>query len=152
MAHSTHSIDIEENILIRRPCDAVWDFTQDFSRRNQWDSSVIQAEVIQDTPRRQVKVIGRGFRCTFEYKAEQRPRHTSVIMRDVASRLVSGGGGSWRYEPRDDGCLWTQTMRIDLKPSWVYRLFARPIGRMMRRQLRKSMQCARNLIEDSPSQ
>ena len=147
---SIRSVQIQESIHIRRPCETVWDYTQDFARRTQWDAAIVHVEDIQESPHRRVRVVGRGFRCTFEYKAAERPLHTSVIMKDVTSPLVTGGGGSWRYEPQDEGCLWTQTMRIELGRSWVVALCRPWLGWMLRRQVRTSMQKARTILETQP--
>ena len=147
MQTQNDSILIKESIVIRRPREVVWDFTQDFSKRPLWDDSIHEVEVLGKSPNRTVRVRGRGFGCIFEYKAAERPLHTSVIMKDVVSGLVAGGGGSWRYEPHEDGSVWTQSMRIDLKQRWGLRFFIPLIAFMLRRQVRKSMRRARDMLE-----
>jgi len=40
------NITITESLFISRAPETVWDFTQDYTRRPQWDATILAAEVI----------------------------------------------------------------------------------------------------------
>ena len=50
--------------IAARP-EAVWDYTQDYARRTQWDASVLKARVEIDAPERLVWIRGVGLECRF---------------------------------------------------------------------------------------
>ena len=132
--------------------EVVWDFTQDFARRASWDSNVRGAEVLTETPYRRVRIGGGGFRCVLEYKLYDRPRRTSLAMVEIeGTRLITGGGGSWAYEPTaTGGTRWTQTNTIELADgpfAWLLAWFA---DGQLRRATRTSMAKAKRAIEAGP--
>jgi hypothetical protein len=68
------NITIHHSIYINRPREAVWDFTQDYSLRTEWDKTVIEAKVLQTTPRQIVELKTSGnTMMTFVYKVNDRP-------------------------------------------------------------------------------
>ena len=92
-----------ESIWVACPPGEVWDYTQDFTRRTEWDAGIAEATILQQDPRRvRVKVAGLG-RMTVVYQLDRRPERTSAAFVDVESAWVSGGGGSWEYEAADGG-------------------------------------------------
>ena len=101
-------VTVTEAVLVRASPEVVWDFTQDYNRRPQWDLLVSSAQVATDSSAPRVEVRGPGLRCTFVYKLYRRPQRTSLAMVDVVSPFIASGGGSWSYQETDDGVFWTQ--------------------------------------------
>lgn len=144
------NVTVTESIEVRARPEVVWDFTQDFARRASWDANVRGADVLSETPHRRVRIHGGGgFRCVLEYKLFDRPRRTSLAMVEIeGTRLITGGGGSWSYEPTaTGGTQWTQTNTIELADgpfAWLLRFFA---DGQLRRATRTSMAKAKRAIE-----
>ncbi len=92
-----------------------------------WDKSILKAKVVQIKPVRIVDIKARGRLSTkLVYKLEDKPNKTSLAMTETRSVLIKGGGGSWKYEPKGQGTLWTQTNTLILKDGFFYALL-RPI-------------------------
>jgi hypothetical protein len=144
----SRSLTVTASVLVHRPVEAVWDFTQDFSRRAEWDASVLQATVLEREPLPRVRIRGAGgLRCVLRYRSFDRPRRTSVSLEEVSSPLIQAGGGSWSYEAREDGTLWTQTNSLTLRPGWWRRLLAPLVRRGLEVATRRAMHRAQALLE-----
>lgn len=125
----------------------MFDYTQDYARRAEWDPAVTAASVLNESPRR-IRVVVRGLGTfTVEYRLFRRPDRTSAAFVDVESRLISGGGGSWRYEPSGQGTDWTQTNTLELGRSRLVRLIAPLVERNLRSSMRRSMARAARILE-----
>ena len=144
-------VTVTETVLVARPPEAVWDFTQDYARRPEWDAAILEAEVIETgaTPRIRIRAAG-GLRGVFQYKLLDRPRRTTLVLTDVESRMIRGGGGSWSYEPADGGTRWTQTNSLKLEDGFIARLLVPVVRWNMRKSTRRAMHAAKRLLE-SPS-
>jgi len=44
------NVTVKESIWIAAPIEAVWDYTQDYAHRREWDDSILEAEVVQEEP------------------------------------------------------------------------------------------------------
>lgn len=131
-------VTVTESVVVNRPPDEVFDFTQDYTYRSEWDRYVRDPEILSEEPRRiRVRVPMLGS-YTIEYQLFRRGERTSAAFVDVASWLIAGGGGSWRYEPDGVGTRWTQTNTMELKHP---RLFGWMVP-MLRRNLQQSMRTA----------
>jgi len=125
----------------------VWDYTQDFRHRPEWDPAVAVAEVVQEAPARLVRVRMRdGGHYTVQYKLFDRPRRTSLALVEVASRWLVGGGGSWAYELVDGGTAWTQTNTLVLRPLPRAALLQPLVARHLRSATRRAMWLAKARI------
>jgi hypothetical protein len=103
------TVTVSHTVHVDRSPEAVFDFTQDYGRRTEWDPTVRSARLLSEDPRR-VQVVMEGIGpLVIEYKLFRRGERTSAAFNDVKARLISGGGGSWSYEGRDAGTDWTQT-------------------------------------------
>ncbi len=141
-------ITINESVFISREPGVVWDFTQDFSKRSRWDKSIAHAKVVCESPARIVDIrVRRILDATLQYKLEERPVRTSQSLTGTRSPLFRGGGGSWHYEPHENGTVWTQTNSLVLKSGFMIRLFRPALEAMLRRSTRQSMKNAKKLIE-----
>ncbi|MCK6497912.1 MAG: SRPBCC family protein [Nitrospira sp.] len=141
-------VTVRESLFVPAPPARVWDYTQDYECRCDWDSSIVEARVTALAPRRMVAVRCRGgMRCTFRYKADERPRRTSVAMVDVRSRLIEGGGGAWRYEEAPGGTLWTQVNTLRFRGGLSVRVLRPLLKWWLHRQTRRAMRRARDRID-----
>lgn len=149
IARMAVQVTVRETLVVPAAPARVWDYTQDYACRPDWDSSIIEAKVTAVTPRRTVAVRCRGgMRCTFRYKVDERPRRTSVAMVDVHSRIVEGGGGSWQYEDVPGGTRWTQVNTLRLRGGACVSVLRPLLKWWLRRQTRRAMQRASDRIVD----
>jgi hypothetical protein len=147
MSRSRTTVTASETIHVDRPPDAVFDYTQDYGHRTEWDPSIAAAEIVSEEPRRvRVRVPGVGT-YVIEYRLFRRGDRTSAAFIDVDSSWMSGGGGSWAYRTRDGGTEWTQTNTIELGLGWLGRLLAPFVRRQLRSSMRTGMARAKTTLE-----
>ena len=139
-------ITVTESLFIARSPEDVWDYTQDYAARSEWERSILEAHVSDAGPLPSVRVrIAGGTSGVFRYKLFDRPRRTSVVLSDVESALITVGGGSWSYEARDGGTLWTQTNSIEVRAVAV--LLAPLVRWNLRGATRRAMRRAKRALE-----
>ena len=144
-----NQVTASETLVVRRSPEAVFDFTQDYAHRTEWDSGVSEVEVLGDDPP-QVRLTIRGLgRVTVAYRLFRRPERTSAAFVDVESRWIVGGGGSWQYTGVPDGTEWSQTNTLELRPGLAMRVLAPWIRRSLRSSMRTAMAHARERLEAS---
>ncbi len=147
MARQT--VTVSHTVHVNRSPEDVFDYTQDYSTRMDWDPTVKSARVLSEDPRRvQVDMEGIG-PLVIEYRLFRRGERTSAAFNDVTSRLISGGGGSWTYEARDGGTDWTETSTLEFRNGMVGRLFAPILRRNMATLTRKAMDKAKTIMEST---
>jgi hypothetical protein len=143
-------ISVTESIWVACPPEAFWDYTQDFSCRTEWDAGIAEATILQQEPRTvRVKVANLG-KMTVVYRLNRRPERTSAAFVDVESAWVSGGGGSWEYEPAEGGTRWQQTNSLELKRPRLALLFGPLLERGLRRSTQRAMAEAKRRLEAEP--
>lgn len=136
-----------EEIWIDRSPEAVFDYTQDYSRRMEWDAGISEAAIVADAPRTaRVTVPGLGS-MSVVYRLDRRPERTSAAFEDVDSRWITGGGGSWQYEPVERGTKWRQTNTLELRSGLLPRLLAPVMRWNLRRSMRRAMAEAKRRLE-----
>ena len=141
------TVTVSETVHVRRPPEEVFDYTQDYATRSDWDASVTEAEVLSDEPRR-VRIVLRGVgRMIIEYQLFRRGDRTSAAFTEIDSRYFTGGGGSWSYVARDGGTEWTQTNTLQLKPGVVGRILAPMTRRSLASGMRSAMEKAKTIME-----
>ncbi|HET6379641.1 MAG TPA: SRPBCC family protein [candidate division Zixibacteria bacterium] len=141
------TVTVSETVDVARDRVAVFDFTQDYAHRAEWDDSVVSAEVLSDEPLRvrlEIRSVGR---MTLEYQLFRRGERTSAAFVDVDSSWVGGGGGSWAYESNGDGTHWTQTNTLELKHPRLMGFMAPMIERNLRSSMRRAMARAVAMME-----
>ena len=141
-------VTVTESVFVRCTPEVLWDYTQDFARRREWDASVREVHVLatQPVPRVRVHSAG-GVRAVFQYKQFERPVRTSLALEDVESVWIEGGGGSWSYERHADGTLWTQTNSLRIRAGFWRALFVPWIRGQLRTSTRKAMLRAKQHVE-----
>ena len=147
MSEPRHVVIVTESIWVDRPPEAVWDYTQDYTRRTEWDAGVAEATILGVEPRTvRVRIPNLGS-MTVVYRLDRRPERTSAAFADVDSAWISGGGGSWEYEAADGGTRWQQTNSLELKHPRMAVLLGRMMHRGLRRSTRRAMAEAKRRLE-----
>jgi hypothetical protein len=147
MSASRATVTVSETIHVDRSPDDVFDYTQDYTHRAEWDPAIAEAELLPEEPRRvRVRAPGVGT-YVVEYKLFRRGERTSAAFADVDSSWMSGGGGSWAYVARDGGTDWTQTNTIELRFGRIGGLLAPFIRRQLRSSMREGMARAKANLE-----
>jgi hypothetical protein len=141
------AITVTNTIFIAASQETVWDFTQDYNKRHNWDKTVLAAKIIQEQPRvALIKGIG-GLTTELHYKLDERPHKTSLAMFNTKSPFIQGGGGYWHYDTQDGGTLWTQTNSLILKKSLLALLLSPLMKWILKTNTRKAMQATKRIIE-----
>ena len=145
MARQT--VTVSHTVHVKRSPEDVFDYTQDYSTRMDWDPTVKSAKVVSEDPRRVQAVMEGIGPLVIEYKLFRRGERTSAAFSDLSSRLIAGGGGSWSYQARDGGTDWTQTSTLEFRNTVVGRLFAPILRRNMSTLTAKAMAKAKQIME-----
>lgn len=141
-------LSVSESLVVRCTPERLWDFTQDYATRASWDRSILEASVVTQTPVPRVRIrAAGGLNTVFQYKQFDRPRQTSLVMEEVVSFWIEGGGGSWSYLPHAEGTLWTQNNTLILRAGWWRAPLAPLVTAGLRRGTRLAMQRAKQMIE-----
>ena len=147
MGDSRRVVTVTESIWVDRPPEAVFDYTQDYAHRTEWDAGIAEATLVGTEPRAaRVRVAGLGS-MTVTYQLDRRPERTSAAFTDVSSAWITGGGGSWQYEPENGGTRWQQTNSLELKRPRLTRFVAPMLERSLRRTTQRSMAEAKRRLE-----
>jgi hypothetical protein len=109
-------ITVEDEIRIAAPVDAVWDLTQDWPRRHEWDPFVRDAVVESADPLVLRLTLERGVRATGRATEYERPRLARLALSDLqGGGPVKSGEGTWEYEDNGDGTtLLRQRLTLEL--------------------------------------
>jgi hypothetical protein len=141
------TVSATETIWVDRSPTEVFDYTQDYATRADWDSTVMSAAVVSEEPRR-VRAVLRGIGpLVIEYTLFRRGERTSAAFREVDSTLISGGGGSWSYTAREGGTDWQQIATLEFRHMLVGWLLAPMLRRNMHTLMRKAMLEAKRIME-----
>lgn len=145
----SNTITITESIFIARKPEEVYDFTQDLSKRHEWDRLVKQATVLETEPNRLVKMIAKDdSEMTIRYTLEQRPEKTSLTILETNSQMMgSGGDSTWQYEAQDGGTLWTQVNNINLKDALWAKLMLPMAAKYFKDKTVQAMQKVKEMME-----
>ncbi|MDP4237338.1 MAG: SRPBCC family protein [Bacteroidota bacterium] len=143
-----NEITIKYSVRVAKPREFVWDYTQDYSHRTEWDSSVLEAHVVQNEPNRIVTLRTKGrTSMMFVYKLDDKPNRTTLVAREIESPLIESAGGSWQYVDDDGGTLWTQSASIRFKKNFFLPILL-PLYRMMfQAQTQGAMKKAKAIME-----
>lgn len=141
-------ITLKESVFVAVDPDSVWNFTQDYDCRTDWDRSIQRVKVVQLSPGRVVEIRGiAGLSATIRYKQEDRPHKTSLVLEDLKSPFFEGGGGSWKYERHEGGTLWTQTNTLLLRDGFLFRSLKPLLSFVLQQYVRNGMRRAKQMME-----
>ena len=147
MAGNRVTVTATHTVHVSRTPQEVFDFTQDYGRRAEWDQTVKSAEVVTEDPR-VVRMVLQGMGpVTLRYQLYRRGERTSAAFETDGSRVFLGGGGSWAYVAKDGGTDWTETSTLELKASLLGRLTALLIRATLGTNVRKAMTKAKSIME-----
>lgn len=147
MSDQRHVVTVTESIWVDRSPEDVWDYTQDYTRRTEWDAGVAEATILGSEPRTvRVKIPNLGS-MTVVYRLDRRPERTSAAFTNVDSAWVSGGGGSWDYESADGGTRWQQTNSLELRHPRRAFLLGPILKSGLRRSTKQAMAEAKRRLE-----
>jgi hypothetical protein len=145
-----NKVTAAHSVLLKVSPEDAWNYTQDWNQRSTWDPSVVHADYISVEHPIAVKVRGRGgFDFSVTYKVSQRPKLTTLVMTDLRSFWVKGGGGSWKYEEREGQTLWTQHNTLVIRDGLLGRLFRPLFALILGLTTRQIMKRAKVLLERS---
>ena len=141
------TVTVSHSVHVKRSPEEVFDYTQDYSTRSDWDPDNSDSEILSEEPRRIRSTIKGIGSVVVEYKLFRRPERTSAAFIEVNSRVVTGGGGSWSYAASEGGTDWTQNNTLELKPGALSRLLGPIVRRSIASSMRKSMATAQAIME-----
>jgi hypothetical protein len=91
-----NKVTVSRSIRIDAARDTVWDYTQNWRCRHEWDRSIVRATYLSEMPPVTIRVEGAGgLKFKASYKTMRRPHLTTLAMSDLNSFWLRGGGGSW---------------------------------------------------------
>lgn len=135
---------------IDAPPEAVFDFTQDWSRRSDWDPEVLSAEDVPGTPRRARVKMRRGATIVFAHVVDERPMRVVVESESVdRGGPIVGAGGSATYEPDGDGTLYRLEMRVTVGGGVMAKMVAGVAKGELERAVKAAVANAKAAIEAS---
>ena len=143
-----NKITLRQSVIICKPKEHVWDFTQDHIQRSNWDPAVLHAEVVQHEPTLVVrlKTIGNST-MTFYHDPHERPDKSQLVSKEVFSPIVTSADGRWTYDKIGRGTIWRQINTIVFKPHLFNQILIPFYKFYLRRQIRKGMLEAKRSIE-----
>jgi hypothetical protein len=147
MASNRVTVTATHTVHVKRTPEEVFDFTQDYGRRPEWDHNVKSAEVVSDEPRTVRMVLSGLGPATLRYQLYRRGERTSAAFETEGSRVFLGGGGSWSYVAKDGGTDWTETSTLEMKASLLGRLTALLIRATLGGNVSKAMHKAKQIME-----
>lgn len=143
----SNTITIKESIFVALPPDAVYDFTQDYTKRPEWDRLIKEAKVVSEDPRVVDMVAKDESTMTVRYDKEQRPETTVLTIIEINSQMMKGGEYHWHYQAQDGGTLWTQENTIHLKDALWAKLMLPAAGKYFKDKTVQAMQKAKEMME-----
>lgn len=143
-------ITIKHSIIVCRPRELVWDYTQDFARRPGWDPVIKAADIIQHEPIRVVKLKAIGqTTMTFHYKHHERPHKSMLMAEEISSPFIVSAEGTWSYDKIGKGTLWSQTNNIALRQHALNMMMTPFYKWYLKKMTRRAMNKARISMEQA---
>lgn len=138
-------------VLVDRAPEDVWDYTQNWNNRSEWDFTVKAAKYLSTSQPISIDVTGHlKFKVT--YKMSDRPRLTTLVMSDIDSFFIKGGGGSWKYEAQNGSTLWTQHNILILRDDFIGLIFRPLFELFLKMTTKRIMRRARLKLESKMPQ
>ncbi len=135
-------------VTIAAPPETVFDFTQDWSRRSEWDPEVLGAEDIPGSPRRARVRMRRGATIAFAHVVDERPRRVVVESESVErGGPIVAAGGSATYEPDGEGTRYRLEMRVTVGGGVMAKMIAGVAKGELERAVRAAVANAKAALE-----
>ena len=141
-------ISVKATIVVNASPEAVWDYTQNWQYRREWDSSVVEVIKIEDSPSKNVRARFKGgVEFLVQYKIGERPLRTGLAMIESNSQWMVGGGGSWQYKSAGNSTEWCQQNTIVFRNHFLIRFFGPVIKLLLQASTLTNMKKAKGIIE-----
>src|SRR6266508_249981 len=143
--------EIERSIVIDRPIDEVFRFVHDPRNDASWQTTLIEATQLDETPYgvgTQIRELRRFLGLKVEMTREITEYEPS---RKSAFKMVAGGApmsGVYRLEPLDDGTRLTATGYVE--PRGFFKMAEPLFTSMAGRELEASLGHLKELLESGP--
>lgn len=135
-------------IRIAASPETVFDYTQDWSRRRDWDPEVIAAELVPGSPRRARVRMRRGATIVLRHDVDERPTRVEVTSESLeGGGPIAGAGGSAEYVADGDGTIFRLTMSVTLGGGLMAKMVAGVAKGELDRAVRQAVQNAKAAIE-----
>lgn len=142
----------QQSIEIAAPAAALFDLTQDYSRRLEWDPFLRSAELVDGAATagvgvRAFCVAHNGFGMETEYVTFARPRATAITM-TRGPWFIGKFAGSWRFDQ-----LTPQRTRVCFRyhlqgrPRWLAWLLTPLLQRLFARDTQKRLHALKTAVE-----
>ena len=141
---------ISADILIEKDAAFLFDYTQDYSKRLEWDTFLKRADVISKHQKaglgvRTYCVARNGVGVETEYISYRRLKVTAVKMISP-SLLFSEFSGSWQFKEIDQ--LKTNVMfTYSFEFKWPFRLVSKVIEKILLRNMRNRLYDLKLMVE-----
>ncbi len=147
-AVAMNKVTVSESIQVEANPETVWDYTQDWRRRSEWDRSIVSASYISESAPATVQVGGAGgLLFKVSYRTADRPRLTTLAMTDMKSFWLKGGGGSWKYEEKNGKTFWTQHNTLVIRDDFLGKIFRPLFAFVLASTTKKMMGRAKAILE-----
>ncbi|HEX6042335.1 SRPBCC family protein [Longimicrobium sp.] len=146
----------EDAVVIRATPRALFDLTQDYARRLEWDPFLRSAELVGGATR-----AGMGVRayCVAHNRLGMETEYVSFNPPSVAAVrmtrgpwFIGGFAGSWRFRPQADGrtrVIFRYSVRA--RPAWIQPLLNPILVRVFSSEVRQRLEGLRDFVERTPS-
>jgi ribosome-associated toxin RatA of RatAB toxin-antitoxin module len=148
----TKSMLFEESIIISSDPDTLFDLSQDYRRRLEWDPFLRSARLVGDASRaavgtRAVCVASNGWEMETEYVSFNPPTTTAVKM-TRGPWFLDRFAGSWHFDTVEPGCT-RVSFRYSLSayPSWLACLLNPIVARAFSRDTRRRLKGLKEAVE-----
>jgi len=136
------SIKITQSIQIKSSPEIVFDYTQNYKNRLQWDTFLIEARLVDGATEsaKGVKawcVAHNGIGMETEYVSFNRPKVTAVKM-TKGPYLFKNFAGSWQFDRRGEGSTWV-TFTYSFKLRFPYLLASWFIKRSLNKNVQQRL-------------
>jgi ribosome-associated toxin RatA of RatAB toxin-antitoxin module/antitoxin component of MazEF toxin-antitoxin module len=148
---------LEHSIVIDAPAEVLFDLSQDYKRRLEWDPFLRSAELLDGSSEpavgvRALCVDRNGTAMETEYVTYNRPRAVAIKM-TRGPWFLESFAGSWRFEEIEPG-----RTRVDFsysvkgRPRWLASLLDPILRRVFAREMRPRMEGLKAAAEGSQAQ
>lgn len=134
-------------VTIAAPPETVFDFTQDWSRRSEWDP---EAPARRTSPARRGgrARTRRGATIAFAHVVDERPRRVVVESESVErGGPIVAAGGSATYEPDGEGTRYRLEMRVTVGGGVMAKMIAGVAKGELERAVRAAVANAKAALE-----
>lgn len=143
-------LKLSESIVINSTPEKVFDLTQNYERRLQWDTFLSKAQLIDakqaDIGVKAWCVSKHGLGMETEYVSFNRPKVTA-IKQTKRSLLFDRFAGSWTFEPNDQVVKVTFTYSYQL--NFPFGLFSKFVHQILGKNVQQRLRDLKSVAENS---